>query len=232
MTTPVPGTDLSPLNDRISELINDAKAKLEELGSSFGSAWGATGSILDTPAVAMGADPNASSIAATSQSLYWSQQAGKLDVSAVTASADVLKLDESGVSFMGAKLYEFPWVSAIEKKFGTASASAKDLENLKAEISKIDEGLTRAGEKTEEISRSVGRVGNEVSDLHQAQEAYKRKKVGDASRWATRQWVDHRLKTAKSISDRIKNDPAVARAGQDVQQLAQRVKDLEEAIGK
>jgi hypothetical protein len=79
-------------------------------------------------------DPDGSSIAASSQGLYWSQQAAKLDVSALTASFDGFKVDESGIYLMGAKVYEFPWVSALEEKFGTASASAREVKTLQDDM--------------------------------------------------------------------------------------------------
>lgn len=137
MGTPVEDP-ASILNEKLSEIINEAKKKMEEVAAD---AWGKAGSFLDQPAVALGADPNADSINASSQSLYYSQQFGKFDVSALTASFDAFKVDEGGISFMGAKVYEFPWVSKLEEKFGTASASAKKVKDLERRVAAAEQTL-------------------------------------------------------------------------------------------
>ncbi|MER5433895.1 hypothetical protein [Streptomyces sp. NPDC002588] len=245
MSTPVEDPAINSVNEYVSGIINEAKKKLEEFGSAIGKVWGSAGEALDTPAVALGAAPDASSISASSQSLYWSQQAGKVDVSVATASFDAFKVDESGISFMGAKIYEFPWVSKLENKFGTASASAKELKELEARFSTAEQTRTAEQGETNEIRTQVGDLKDKVSLVHKSVEklsdkitvlddmrkTYRQKKVGDANRWATRQWVDNRIKKGKDVGDRIKNDPAVARAGQDVEELARRVRDLEAAVG-
>ncbi|MEW2621236.1 hypothetical protein [Streptomyces sp. NPDC048106] len=140
------------LNEQLAEIVSETKKKIEEV---TGAAWDSAGSFLDKPAVAMHADPNASSINASSQALYYSQQLGKFDVSAVTTSFDAFKVDESGISFMGAKLYEFPWVSKIEEKFGTASASAKKVEDLEKRMATAEQTINGDARTAESRNREI-----------------------------------------------------------------------------
>lgn len=181
---------MDALNRQISDIIQSAKEKVQTAFGEFTSAVSDYG--WDAPAVALGADPDAPSKNASSQFLYWSQQFAKVDVSAVTASFDGLKLDESGVSFMGAKLYEFPLVSKIEKKLGTASAGAKELEALEARVAEAERTLNSDSVRTaasrnheiygykEESERSLRRI----KEIH-----------GDARAFAGD--IEHRTNAAK-----------------------------------
>ncbi|MEU1177213.1 hypothetical protein ABZ464_06115 [Streptomyces sp. NPDC005820] len=194
--SPPPEDPTSNLDRQISEIINAAKEQVEaafgEFTSAVGKTWGKAGELLDTPAVALGADPSLGPVNASSQSLYWSQQFGKFDVSAVTASFDGLKVDESGISFMGAKVYEFPWVSKLENKFGTASASAKELKALEERVASAEQTLSEDSLRTaatrnreiygykEESERSLRRI----KEIHRDARAF----AGD---------VEHRTNAAK-----------------------------------
>ncbi|MBW8792536.1 MAG: hypothetical protein JF597_02755 [Streptomyces sp.] len=71
-----------------------------------------------------------------------------------------------------------------------------------------------------------------VSTLKNKQKTYRNQKVGVAEKWATRARVENRLKKGRTVGDRVREEPAVAQTGRDVQQLAQRVTDLESAIGR
>lgn len=195
MGTPAEDPTARALNDKMSEIVNEAKKKMEEL---TGKAWGKAGDFLDQPAVALGADPSANSISASSQSVYWSQQFAKLDVSALTASFDAFKVDESGISFMGAKLYEFPWVSAIEKKVGTASASAKELEELKARVASAEQTLSADSVRTAESrNRDIyGYKEESERSLRRIKEIH-----GDARAFADD--VEHRTNAAKDELVRV-----------------------------
>ncbi|MFB7112978.1 hypothetical protein [Streptomyces sp. NPDC056291] len=146
---------MSMLNNMISEIKKD----LDAIGNAIAS--GASG---DYPAVVLGADPTLPSISASSQSLYWSQQAAKVDVTAVTASFDGFKVDESGVYLMGAKIYEFPWVSALEGKFGTASASAREVEAIKVRVAGLSESRTRVDGRLATLRTDIDRANTIARD--------------------------------------------------------------------
>ncbi|MFB7324108.1 MULTISPECIES: hypothetical protein [unclassified Streptomyces] len=174
-------------------------------------------------------------VSASYQTLYSSVQAFKVDLEAIAVTGTAFKVDESGVYLMGAKVYEFPWVSALEGKFGTASASAKELGALEERVASMERSRPPASEGADQnrgSARELNELSDKVSALKRTQDAYKQKKVGDANRWATRKWVDNRLKTAKSVRDRIANSPEVTQASQDIQQLTRRVSDLEATLGK
>ncbi|MBW1601328.1 hypothetical protein JJV70_04260 [Streptomyces sp. JJ66] len=56
------------------------------------------------------------SVNASSQALYWSTQLAKVDLSAVTTAFDVFKIDETGISVAGVKVWTPPYIPALEDR--------------------------------------------------------------------------------------------------------------------
>ncbi|MFF5299031.1 hypothetical protein ACFY5F_06670 [Streptomyces sp. NPDC013161] len=250
MTTPTEqGSD--DIGKKISEILN---SMVDQVNHYFEETYSKVGSALEKPVEWLKhVDPDGSSIAASSQALYWSQQAAKLDVSAVTASFDGFKVDESGIYLMGAKVYEFPWVSALEERFGTASASAsklktlqEDMPSIKGDIRNVKGEIVGAKGEINDVKEDVviikgdvsgvkglaNNLNGKVSTLREKQTVYQRQKVGNAGKWATKSWVEDRLRRGTTVANRIREVAPVAETGRDVEHLAQRVAELETAIGR
>ncbi|MGD9485028.1 hypothetical protein WDH52_17520 [Streptomyces sp. TRM70308] len=109
-------------NGTPSEIVAEFVRKTIEgdpkVNSVIGEKWGAP---FDEAAAFMNSDGQNESVNAASQVLYYSTQLEKIDLSALTLSYDALKMDEQGVTFLGAKVYDWPWIDGLEKWLGTAS---------------------------------------------------------------------------------------------------------------
>ncbi|WP_432134198.1 hypothetical protein [Streptomyces sp. bgisy154] len=156
-----------PPNPAFRELSNFVNGMIDQINHHIEVAYSSVGSAFEAPANWLKhMDPDGSSINASSQSLYWSEQLAKFDVSAVTASFDGFKVDESGVYLMGAKIYEFPWVSALENGRGTASAAARTVTALEGRVDDLAQSRTRVDGRLADLRTDVDRARTIARSAH------------------------------------------------------------------
>ncbi|MFJ4825145.1 hypothetical protein ACIP5L_17900 [Streptomyces bacillaris] len=177
-----------------------------------------TGEGLEKIAVALGADPAAGSINASSQTLYWSTQSFKFDPTLITFAPDAIQITPKGIELFGVNV-----TPGWEKKFedlidwvtpwNTRAPGAEAGEGLKNTNRRVNGLEQRVGA----VRRTVGRHENAIRWL-----LHRQRSTASASR---REVADRRSTAERQPQTRlIRGGPT--RAAQD----AARLRQLESAL--
>ncbi|MCX2968781.1 MULTISPECIES: hypothetical protein [Streptomyces] len=143
---------------------------------SFAGSDHVVGDAFDNAAAFMNSEGQNESVNAASQALYYSTQAVKFDASFATIAADVIKLDETGLSIAGARVFDMPWIGSLERATGYTGRQERredapvQAREFREEMARINTRLSNASrvlspENAPPRAPAITRTGRVQSEL-------------------------------------------------------------------